>query len=218
MFAACNRACGARGCWDDSSDACQRCSNSTTYLLNYSCVSTCPDGYFPGSLDPLTHPNDTYACIPCDSSCKTCTGPSARQCVTCPSGVGVRVDGSCGFCDMLVDGFLLNGTCSLTCPDGMWADGDTVACLPCSSNCSLCSGGSRLCTACNPGSYLSLSTCYTTCPRGQYGINGSWTCSDCSEEVNNSSSSSSSSSSSVPSQHFPVALSFRVFLSRRSLL
>ncbi len=180
-FASCDDVCEQRGCFDFSASACQRCPNG--FILDGACVSACPPGYYVGSLDPSNDPTGKYACLPCYSGCSTCTGGNPSDCLSCPGGLAVLDDGTCGFCDMDVEGYYFNSTCVRQCPDGMWNDGDLVACSNCSTNCLLCAGTAESCTKCNPGSFLfqDNATCLSECPAGTY--EGDGVCDQCANEV-----------------------------------
>ena len=63
-------------------------------LYERRCVDTCPDGTYTNSNDGTTR----KSCDDCHSSCKTCTGPSDIECVSCGKGTYLR-GSECIDCD-----------------------------------------------------------------------------------------------------------------------
>ncbi|NXL45987.1 FURIN protein, partial [Podilymbus podiceps] len=61
------------------------------YLHQKSCLKRCPPGFAPGiqsthySLENSVEPIAPHLCLPCHTSCATCTGPGPNQCLTCPA-------------------------------------------------------------------------------------------------------------------------------------
>jgi len=55
-------------------DDCTKC-DTTSFLLNNKCLSTCPTSYYNKVTD--------NTCDECDVTCMTCTGPLNTQCLTC---------------------------------------------------------------------------------------------------------------------------------------
>ena len=98
----------------------------------------------------------------CDSSCLTCSGPSANQCTSCASTA-----------------MLLSGTCQ--CPNGTYSSGTGVTvCLACSSSCSTCTGpSSSNCVTCPSGYFVYQGTCYQNCASSQYFNTSTLTCKAC---------------------------------------
>ncbi|KAI5694478.1 hypothetical protein M8J76_010586 [Diaphorina citri] len=138
-------------------DHCTACDHHLV-LYGNKCLAACPD---------KTYETDDYRCAPCHSSCETCIGPAAKECVTCRSGY-----------------YELSGICYAACPATYYPDKKRRECRPCPSGCATCnSGGCLTClpeyslnrknacikagTAnCKPGEYWSGSACercHTTC-------------------------------------------------------
>ncbi len=101
------------------------------------CVSSsgCPSSNYPDSA--------TRACQECDSSCMTCSGPDADECLTCNATQAlVRTT---------------TGTCvSFSCLDGAFVYinyvAQNVSCQACHSSCKTCSdSGSGNCMECGTG-------------------------------------------------------------------
>jgi hypothetical protein len=75
---------------------CATCQFSATYCLtcpagmlmqSHKCVATCSDGYYKSGSN----------CLPCDVSCKTCTGPGKTDCTIC-NNLYVPWNGLCNWC------------------------------------------------------------------------------------------------------------------------
>ncbi len=109
---------------------CQTCDINSSYNTTLKdCV--CNNGFY----------GNRTLCSKCDSSCGTCTGNGANQCITC-------VD---------VSYTLSNGACTkLTpCIPGYFQSSPSTNCTPCSSYCTSCTDANT-CSQCAPG--FSLST------------------------------------------------------------
>ncbi|KXN91956.1 Extracellular matrix protein FRAS1 [Leucoagaricus sp. SymC.cos] len=120
------------------------------------CVDSCPAGTF-------LSPQDNLNCIPCDSSCSTCSD-SAPFCLTC-SGSGQLA---------------FNGKCVSSCPTNTFTS-NSSSCQTCHSDCASCSGGQfNQCTSC-PASrpVLKDGRCLTTCAKGQFFDKSSSSCNSC---------------------------------------
>ncbi|CAG8468391.1 4547_t:CDS:2, partial [Scutellospora calospora] len=116
-------------------------------LDNGNCVKTCSSGKF-------VNPSDNLTCIACDSSCATCSGPTASQCLSCSAS----------------NQFAMNGICSSTpCPSSYFSQ--STACTKCHHDCLECSGpGFNQCKKC-PSTRPILTSggqCVETCPIGSY--------------------------------------------------
>jgi proprotein convertase subtilisin/kexin type 5 len=110
-----------------------RVVSGTNYFLQPSgllCLSTCPVGFYGNS--------STFRCMPCDSRCSACTGPTNGSCSAC------KIDSS------EVAHFLVPGTrsCSNVCADSLYANSTTFRCELCDSSCLKCFNTSTNCTLC----------------------------------------------------------------------
>ena len=177
----CMSACPT-GYYADTSFNCQNCDSScytcnggsTTNCLtcntagrsqyfmnsNKTCMSSCPTtGYYADA---------SLNCQLCDSTCYTCNGRSATNCLTCnTAGTGAYPYFIAG-----------NNTCMSACPTtGYYLDSATN-CQLCNLTCSTCNGGlGTNCLSCNTtgagtGTYPyfmnSNKTCISACPTGYY--------------------------------------------------
>ena len=98
----------------------------------------------------------TKQCTICPIGCATCT--TALNCSVCRNVSGLSY-------------FLLNNTCSITCPSGTYGGFDNLTCTSCSSPCQTCNGNTpSSCFTCIGGYNLIYGTnyCNSTCPDGQY--------------------------------------------------
>ncbi|RDB19354.1 Extracellular matrix protein FRAS1 [Hypsizygus marmoreus] len=123
-------------------------------LSDGKCVETCPTGTFVSSQDNLT-------CIPCDSSCGTCSG-AANFCLTCAGNE-----------------LASNGKCVSACPSGTFST--PGSCVTCHPDCATCSGTSfNQCSSCPPDRpVLTNGRCLPTCSRSQYFDKTSGSCQTC---------------------------------------
>ncbi|CAJ0956819.1 unnamed protein product [Ranitomeya imitator] len=75
----CHKKCS--GCTGATEQHCLSCKE-TSFLLNSTCVKTCPDGYYAEK--------DERRCELCHRSCMTCTGRHSMDCLTCKEGSYVQ--------------------------------------------------------------------------------------------------------------------------------
>jgi len=112
------------------------------YLINQACVTCDPNSSYNSSLSTCICNSGyfgTYlACYQCNPSCKTCTGASNNQCLSCANN----------------NNQLVNGVCQTGCPAGQYINANNQ-CSQCSANCIDCSG-SNSCSTCANGFSLSL--------------------------------------------------------------
>ncbi|KAL4495999.1 hypothetical protein ABPG72_015421 [Tetrahymena utriculariae] len=97
----------------------------------------------------------------CHDSCLTCNGPTAAQCLGCPS----NSTPSGNTCTCNAGYSALSGQCILTCQTGYIKDSSGKLCVQdfCSSStCNSCQNG--LCTSCKSGFYLLNGYCVSSCP------------------------------------------------------
>ena len=121
------------------------------------CVSSCPATEYGN--------NSTNTCDQCNSSCQTCKGPGAGECLTCASGN-------------------LNFTsyCVSSCGNGKYSSGGV--CYSCLTQCSTCNSATA-CTGCNVvlgiAYYLqsNISSCVVSCPSGSYADSIHGQCMNC---------------------------------------
>lgn len=114
---------------------------STMYIVGSYCLNACPTiGYVTSSTN----------CLACDSTCATCNGISASNCVTCASGY-----------------YLSSSTCRLVCPGGTYPNSTTQQCQSCDGSCTYCFGSTiNNCSQCITGMVLYNFTCQGSCPNG----------------------------------------------------
>ncbi|KAF8882178.1 TNFR/NGFR cysteine-rich region family protein [Gymnopilus junonius] len=124
------------------------------FLSNGTCVQSCPAGTTLSSQDNVT-------CIPCDSSCTTCSGTSTF-CLACAN-------------NQLASG----GKCVSSCPSGTFSS--SGQCLPCHPDCASCLGGSfNQCTSCSSDlPVLTNGRCLPTCTQSQFFDRTSSSCQSC---------------------------------------
>ncbi|XP_074022904.1 proprotein convertase subtilisin/kexin type 5 isoform X1 [Numenius arquata] len=128
-------------CSGPTEHECLSCANNH-YLLNTTCVETCPDGYYVDS--------DEGQCSPCHSACVTCTGKHSSQCLSCKPGWYRQGKG-----------------CVNQCPAGYFAQNSTGSCERCHKSCKECMGPQPTdCLFCDTYFYLlrSKNQCVSSCP------------------------------------------------------
>ena len=142
--------------------------NANTYLSGTLCKATCPTGFYGDSTN--------LVCLPCDSTCQSCTGNLANQCSGCVDGQYLTSDNECLACSSSCltcsvteynclsckTGTYLQGTnCVTQCLQGFWANSGNSQCQVCDTACATCKplGTSSDCLTCNAGMYLSSNQC-----------------------------------------------------------
>nr|GAT50990.1 growth factor receptor domain-containing protein [Mycena chlorophos] len=207
-------AIGCSAC-EDGTGICSTCKSGFTLDANdktrcdvvaqaNSGGTTCPPGSFA----------DGASCSPCSSTCDTCTGPTANDCVQCATGTYTLNNNTCVSADS-------NGVCEGT---SLIANNNKFECDSCGSTCTSCkipnfNTASTLnqlqCTACITGFSVSNGTCVSECPSGTFDRNGVCTacdssCGTCSGSAtfclscaNNQLASNGTCVSSCPSNTFP---------------
>lgn len=153
---------------DPSIGTCNVTCNTTTYVLNKTCLGACPRSYYPSENPKL--------CQQCPEGCLDCT--SNTICQTCSPNY-----------------YFLENTCSTECPkNNFYADKESMLCRRCDSNCLQCTGSMLSnCTLCTNGKFVYINAngvgnCVSICPEGTYLNNGMClaclsTCKSC---INNS--------------------------------
>ncbi|CAG9331567.1 unnamed protein product [Blepharisma stoltei] len=182
------------GYYEDSNKICQICNincldcysaasycsscpsiygNKYLNLLTYVCVATCP------ALITVPDSSD-FKCYPCDSSCATCNGKNANNCLTCPSTgtIYFTSDNKClSSCTPQYNFYNTTSAryeCISTCPTNhYYITADLTSCLPCDSTCLTCSGpANNNCSSCDMTGTYPYKTpdnyCVTTCPSNLY--------------------------------------------------
>ncbi|XP_033928587.1 proprotein convertase subtilisin/kexin type 5 isoform X1 [Melopsittacus undulatus] len=132
-------------CSGPTKHQCLSCANNY-YLLNATCVETCPTGYYVDS--------DEGQCSPCHSTCATCTGKHSSQCLSCKPGWYRQGKG-----------------CVNQCPAGYFAQNSTGSCQRCHKGCKECIGPQPTdCLFCDTYFYLlrSKNECISSCPEYYY--------------------------------------------------
>jgi hypothetical protein len=125
---------------------CTSCLNTSLYLSNSSCVSSCPVN----SLVDYA----TMSCYPCLTPCLSCS-VSANNCTSCISGYY----------------FLASiNECYTSCPTPTTVPSPTASftCVYCTDSCATCSLLHNNCTACITNYSLYNNTCLSLCPSGFY--------------------------------------------------
>ncbi|XP_051499578.1 proprotein convertase subtilisin/kexin type 5 isoform X2 [Apus apus] len=143
-------------CSGPTEHQCLSCANNR-YLLNTTCVETCPDGYY---LD-----SDEKRCSLCHSACVTCTGKHSSQCLSCKPGWYRQGRG-----------------CVNQCPAGYFAQNSTGSCERCHKGCKECAGPQPTdCLFCDTYFYLlrSKNECVSSCPEYYYESKDNNVCERC---------------------------------------
>lgn len=151
----CNTAC--KKCSGPSANECLSC-NAGKYLLVQAGTSQCVDSC------PSTHyPDNDNNCMPCDTTCATCSGSLPTNCKSC-SLPRYYIDGQCVLqCPGAYFGENSTATCIRDCPDQTFGYSVSKICCPC-NNCLKCSGfGSNQCISCTGTLLIQETTCVTTC-------------------------------------------------------
>ncbi|EAR90732.2 zinc finger lsd1 subclass family protein (macronuclear) [Tetrahymena thermophila SB210] len=123
---------------------CNSCSpSSNLFLLNNSCVSTCPDFYYPFQ-------QDIKICKQCqDSNCKQCNISDPSKCLSCSGS------------------YLLNEQCNKICPYGTFPNQIDNTCTYCYSKFSSCQECTeKNCISCLENLFMLEDTqqCVQSCP------------------------------------------------------
>lgn len=140
-----------------SSTGCSQC-NASYYLINGTCRSTCPSGYYIDSA--------SSSCLVCVLPCSQCT--TRTNCTACTSGYNLN-----------------NNSCIGQCPVGQYYNSSLSSCINCSmTNCGYCNSTS--CFGCKTSYYSFysngvISACITNCDniQGLYNDNANMNCSAC---------------------------------------
>lgn len=117
--------------------SCERCTGSSTSCTF--CDSTAHRSLVSGSCPCNPNYYDdgrNEACLMCTTSCVSCFGSNAGQCLKCMNGT-----------------YLLSGVCWNVCPDFYYPINSTWVCESCSGYCRVCQI-STTCTQCQSGFYL----------------------------------------------------------------
>lgn len=147
----CDATCAS--CSGSANTECLTCPGSVK-VLSYvpaggpsgECLDQCPVGFYQDA---------SRVCQPCDSSCKTCNGPTPNECLTC------FVPGNNKY-------FYLN-ECLNVCPTStLTIEGAVPTCEACINDCYTCSSTTSNCSSCSGNLVLDGQSCGTTCPSGQY--------------------------------------------------
>ncbi|EAR90500.2 zinc finger lsd1 subclass family protein (macronuclear) [Tetrahymena thermophila SB210] len=144
-----------------SSTSCKTCKPNTYLNPDNSCQSTCPNYFWPNTIN--------LTCQTCDTTCYNCKSPGDQN--------------SCTICSGNL--YLSNNQCISTCPPGTFPLKQTNnnICQPCDSSCKTCNGqNSNNCQSCQAPNLFyqaSSSTCVQSCNTDQYKNTINQTCSTC---------------------------------------
>ena len=129
-----------KSCRDRGQLACTGCINGLIYsFAKKQCLSQCPQGQYRINTD----------CYMCTSSCKTCKGPSNRECLSCEQNHA-----------------LYNFTCVKRCPPNTHLEdyNGLMECGACYPSCATCTGKrANQCTSCRQDLYLEKTSCVKQC-------------------------------------------------------
>lgn len=136
-------------CGGPGSSFCSSCQSPNLFKSNVTggyCISSCNSTGFYNSAGVL--------CMACDYSCTNCSGASASECTSCPSGT-----------------YLSSGECRFVCPPACYPNDGLNICSSCDGSCTFCFGPTiNNCTGCISGMVLFNFTCTLSCPTG-YTVN-----------------------------------------------
>lgn len=139
-----------RGCLScEGPQLCSTCA-APHHLHNGTCVRTCPIGTYSATQD--AGDQQLGFCLACDPVCSSCTGSSAKDCLTCAPGY-----------------LRILHLCVSHCPTGYYKD--SSRCVKCHHSCVMCSGpGPDSCRVCAPPllELQGTNLCVERCPQRFY--------------------------------------------------
>ncbi|KRX04787.1 WW domain [Pseudocohnilembus persalinus] len=167
---------------------CQTChiSCATCYGINYGQCNDCAVGYVRDdpNYDRCIECGDgfygdtvTDSCVPCDTSCATCYGPSNTECNSCNNGYYLNPDlSNPNTCQANCEGANACGLSTAT----IICESSINECVACHSTCQTCTGSNlNQCSSCVPGYYLYFTQCVLTCPTNYYADDPLQKCIEC---------------------------------------
>lgn len=144
-------------CFASSYSSCLSCVAPLALRSNNTCKTPCSVGSYPNDSSPT-------GCSSCNVSCRECTGPTNKDCISCQSTFKITPDKRC------VD----------TCEEGTFESISGV-CSNCFSTCRTCNRfGSRACLTCPTNRFYirSVGSCVEACPDRTFTI-GTTECDFC---------------------------------------
>lgn len=127
-----------------NADACLACQSGYFLSPKGTCVSSCPDHMITNQL------SGTCVDTSCHTSCSTCYGPEANQCMSCHGGL-----------------IFHDNSCLENCPQHTYFNGSS--CLHCHDTCTSCGGpAANNCLSCPPGKVLDHFHCISSCPPSSF--------------------------------------------------
>ncbi|XP_050403220.2 furin-like protease kpc-1 isoform X2 [Patella vulgata] len=120
-----------KNCTGPKPENCNACKNVRLGSTG-ACIDVCPEGFY----------NNEGYCQACDSTCKTCSGPTLSECLTCNTNRFYTEK---------------HHICVDKCLTGYFKDGNS--CMRCSSSCRDCENERDTCTACSGGKELIRGKC-----------------------------------------------------------
>ncbi|KCV71601.1 hypothetical protein H696_02544 [Fonticula alba] len=146
---------------------CVSCSRSSGFFVCHACTA----GF---ALDPLGDcmavdepgfwkDSTSQRFLSCAPTCRTCTGPSANECLSCVGDLSLELQPGRAV-----------GHCVSSCPAGKVPIPEVPGlCVSCHYSCGQCFGLAQdQCWACQPGRVLLGTECVSTCPDGYYATEG----------------------------------------------
>jgi proprotein convertase subtilisin/kexin type 5 len=119
---------GCYTCTSTAANACLSCSYG--YFLDsvaHTCGQTCPSGYYSTEIGAL--------CSICNPPCANCIGINGGSyyCQSCIANYYLYNFACATSCPNSLLGY--QGNCIASCPAGTYADGGTITCMTCTTNC-----------------------------------------------------------------------------------
>ncbi|KAL4464823.1 hypothetical protein ABPG74_011384 [Tetrahymena malaccensis] len=196
----CNPTCNR--CQGQDAFLCMDCWPNAQFIVYKNSLGFCQcnDGFYTVSknvpcLDPICS-----QCLPCNSTCETCSAGDQYSCISCKPNLYKQYYGAYEVnnnlsdpsgqleydCTSCINGLYLDGTttgqCVSTCSTSYYKDDSDKKCKKCDSSCLQCLDNKpQFCSKCINGSFLTINTgkCVTDCGIGQWGRNSDWSCQLC---------------------------------------
>ncbi|KAL4487128.1 hypothetical protein ABPG72_001580 [Tetrahymena utriculariae] len=163
------------GFFQDKGFACKPCDQSCTSCNQQSNnCQTCRSAFILNKQQCVANCNsDQYVdltkneCVQCNLQCRTCTGPSNNQCLSCPQGK-----------------YLVGSVCSDACQEKQYIENNV--CKSCHQTCESCTGEkNNQCTKCPKVSYFYKNICISQCPEDLFQDENKNECAKCHESCSN---------------------------------